>query len=250
MGEGVDIAFAQQVLERRDAWVGQAPTNYRVVVLTEIADIPVVAKFFPTTHARHLGHRVKDAAYRRLLPRYAASEAKGHMHLSRAGLNVPSMLCWGERWHRGRRFDGVVVTQFMPERSLQDHLLENDLSWVPEAARTIAQMHNAGLIHSDAYPRNFFWVDGQISIIDFEGVTKLTLKEQLNDITRLFVPLWVQTGDEAPMEEAFAWYCSHCKKPPTHMQWRSALEKAVKGIGPKWPDGWADLTGSYVINEL
>lgn len=239
-------------LQQRAEWVAQGPENARVVVLTRLPDYPepVVLKFHPTVQRRHVGHRTKGSALRQLTSRYAASEVDAFLKVVGAGVGTPQVLAWGERWQRMLRYEGLVVTQFIPGDDLECRLQKDDFSWLDMAAKGMAALHNAGLVHRDTYPQNFFERDGALQMIDLESVDKLDRRTQIRDLIGLFVPIWVKTGSSDLTQEAFKLYQSYCNTPPTEAEWAGELDAGYQRIHKRWQTGLRSTRNSYVINRL
>lgn len=197
--EALDLNWLERLVASLDILppVSYAPNRARarVKLPADFAAESAFVKLYAHTDCQSRGFR-RTNPFRRLLPRYAAKEAKAYLRFQRSGLAVPEMLVFGEEWRFGIRNQGLFAAETVDGPSLQSLLNDTrDPRWIDQIFDTITRIHQAGFTHGDAHLVNFLERDGNIYCIDIDKSKPISEKGRLTDLINIMSGIFLEIDD-------------------------------------------------------
>lgn len=149
-------------------------------------------KLYAHTDCQSRGFR-RTNPLRRLLPRYASKEGSAYLEFQRHGINVPSVLAFGEEWKFGIRNRGLFVVEAIAGPSLQALLHKTrDHKWIDLIFKAIIDIHMSGRTHGDAHLVNFIQLNDKIYAIDIDKSKAISEKGRITDLINIMVGIFLE----------------------------------------------------------
>jgi tRNA A-37 threonylcarbamoyl transferase component Bud32 len=133
-----------------------------------------------------------------LLPTKARKECFIAYQLQKRNLNIPQPFGWMEKAHWGWVKESYYLSEAIGSgvSLIEDHsILRKSLS-IDELAKTLREIHEAGLFHKDLHAGNFLWDGHSLFLTDLHRakiVRTLSLNQRLWNLSQLFhslKPIW------------------------------------------------------------
>lgn len=197
-----------------------------------LEDLPRIVSELPASHLiqggrndiYRVGHRdgqvvvkrfVNDGVWKKIAYRFGSGKARrsfeNSLALLRAGLHSPTPVGWREDWSGAWLRESYYVCGHVSvaaeARGIRKMRPEDRKPLLELMGRSIAQMHEAGILHLDLTPRNFLFVheDGPGWELHFVDNNRMSFGEVgLRRGIRSILQCGVKPGDAGPFVDAYA----------------------------------------------
>ena len=125
--------------------------------------------------------------------------------LQKRKLNIPQPLGWMEKVHRGFVKESYYLSEAIGSgvSLIEDSNPLRDGTIIAGLAKTVKELHDAGLFHKDLHAGNFLWDGESFFLTDLHRakiIRSLSLNQRLWNLSQLFHSLRSQWGERERVE--------------------------------------------------